>query len=796
VDKFGAQNILVTSFSRAAAAELAGRDLPIEGNQIGTLHSICWHALNGPEIAEANVEDWNKTYPALALSKRDRQDKLDGEDVPEDEVEGDRSGNAMLERLGRMRGLMLDRQYWPAMLRTFEQKWTEYKQANGLLDFTDLIETCLRDVFVAPGRPEVIFADEAQDLNRMQSSLIRKWGERANYFIIAGDDDQCQPPGTLVRTTTGAVPISELDPAKHSLVSYAPTDGVLYGRAHGYRFRKSCRQYDYRMLAISAGGRTTRCTPEHKFYVRWVKGELLDRAHVVYLMQRGDRYRVGWCKLIRSDGIFHLGHRARMEGADGAWILRVFYDRTKASIYESYVATKYGLPLVTFEPVNGAQHYTRESLDEFFELLKLDRLPLRAAHCLLDHGRDPRFPLYTPARAAAKRGGSTQFLTEAANLAPEIMSVPVVRKRRLRWEPISISEQKYCGPVYSLDVEKYHTYVADGIVTHNCIYSFAGASPEAFLDPDIPADHKFVLKQSYRVPRAIHAFAERLIRKVSRRQPKEYLPRNEEGAIEKLTGKAETYRHIECSILGKAMEHMQEGKTVMFLASCSYMLRPIITVLRKNGIPFHNPYRKSECFWNPLASTRTTTASRLSALLVAHPEYGDGHRPWTHGDLVRWADVLQVKNVLRRGVKQKLKEFDQHLPVTLERLNELFEPAALESLMQAWDTGSGAMLDWWRERLASNITERAKFPIEIAKKRGPRALVEPPQVIVGTIHSVKGGQADVVYLFPDLSQAGDAQYARGGPARDAVIRLFYVGATRAYEKLVVCQRESALAISL
>jgi superfamily I DNA/RNA helicase len=57
---------------------------------------------------------------------------------------------------------------------------------------------------------------------------------------------------------------------------------------------------------------------------------------------------------------------------------------------------------------------------------------------------------------------------------------------------------------------------------------------------------------------------------------------------------------------------------------------------------------------------------------------------------------------------------------------------------------------------------------------------------VGTIHSVKGGEADVVYLFPDLSQAGAAQYASMGTARDAVIRQFYVGATRAREKLYVC----------
>ncbi len=71
-----------------------------------------------------------------------------------------------------------------------------------------------------------------------------------------------------------------------------------------------------------------------------------------------------------------------------------------------------------------------------------------------------------------------------------------------------------------------------------------------------------------------------------------------------------------------------------------------------------------------------------------------------------------------------------------------------------------------------------------------------PQVMIGTIHSVKGGQADVVYLFPDLSQAGDAQYNRGGASRDSVIRQFYVGATRAREKLYLCQPDSPLAIHM
>lgn len=66
----------------------------------------------------------------------------------------------------------------------------------------------------------------------------------------------------------------------------------------------------------------------------------------------------------------------------------------------------------------------------------------------------------------------------------------------------------------------------------------------------------------------------------------------------------------------------------------------------------------------------------------------------------------------------------------------------------------------------ADIFDRAKFPVQIATRQGPSGLVDAPPVIVGTIHSVKGGQADVVYLFPDLSQAADSQYQSDGPGRD------------------------------
>ena len=517
VDRYGADSILVTSFSRSAAAELAGRDLPISPDRVGTLHSHCWHALGGPEIAESSVAEWNRDNPRLAITQSKKQGKLDGEGFMDDESELEKDGDKALQQLNRFRGLMLARNAWPATLLDFEKRWTEYKRGNGLLDFADLIETAYRDVFTAPRSPSVIFADEAQDLNRMQLSLVRKWGERANYFIVAGDDDQT-------------------------------------------------------------------------------------------------------------------------------------------------------------------------------------------------------------------------------------------------------------------------------------IYTFTGASPEAFLDPDIPDDHKIILKQSYRVPRAVHQFAESLIRRVTRRQDKEYLPRQEAGALDRLSN---GYSCPEYGILKTAVEHIEQGKTVMFLASCAYMLRPLVAVLRKHGIPFHNPYRKSNGFWNPLrVSRKGSTASRILSLLVGHPDYGEDHRPWTHGDLACWAELLQAKGVLRHGAKKKLASYDAARPVEYEALAEIFEHTALESLQRVFDLGYRDLLEWWRTRVTADVSERVVFPSEVAAMRGPRALLGTPQVVVGTIHSVKGGQADVVYLFPDLSQAADAQYARAGVARDSVIRLFYVGLTRARETLYICQPESGMAVTI
>lgn len=119
-----------------------------------------------------------------------------------------------------------------------------------------------------------------------------------------------------------------------------------------------------------------------------------------------------------------------------------------------------------------------------------------------------------------------------------------------------------------------------------------------------------------------------------------------------------------------------------------------------------------------------------------------GHRPWTKGDVALWGEVLKTQGILRHGAKSKLKTADPASEVTVETLRNILEPEALDSLAASWAGDYRDLLSWWQDRLLGEMRNRAEFPALVAAKRGPLALAEEPGVIVGTIHSAKGGEAD------------------------------------------------------
>lgn len=191
-----------------------------------------------------------------------------------------------------------------------------------------------------------------------------------------------------------------------------------------------------------------------------------------------------------------------------------------------------------------------------------------------------------------------------------------------------------------------------------------------------------------------------------------------------------------------------------------------------------------------------SAANRILSFLIGYPHCGEGRHPWTHRELTLWTDWLYENGTLRNDWQGHFKSFASDKAITIEELTEILEPRAFRIFQIAYASGYRAMLEGWRSRVTVDVHSRIQFPADVAAKHGAHALIDVPRVIVGTIHSVKGGEADVVYLFPDMSRAGDAQYQRSGPSRDSMIRVFYVGATRARETLYICQRDTAMAIAI
>jgi DNA helicase II / ATP-dependent DNA helicase PcrA len=87
----------------------------------------------------------------------------------------------------------------------------------------------------------------------------------------------------------------------------------------------------------------------------------------------------------------------------------------------------------------------------------------------------------------------------------------------------SVDVDHYEGPVYDLEVDRAHTYVADGVLVHNSIYRFRGADIRNILEFEtaFPDATVLVLEQNYRSSQTILDAANAVIAKNLGRKPKE-----------------------------------------------------------------------------------------------------------------------------------------------------------------------------------------------------------------------------------------------------------------------------------
>lgn len=640
----------------------------------------------------------------------------------------------------------------------FVKKYEAYKNDNGLIDFTDMLVHALTKMKPIEGVRHVVI-DEAQDLSPICVALCDRLFQNAETTFWAGDEDQCQPAGTMVTLIDDRkVPIESLKVGdrvrsfnRHA--AYLTGRPAGHGSGGGVVLGISKRLYTGTLFTVSAGGRQTLATDNHRFLIRWTKEARFGKTCVTYIMQRGSNFRTGWCQLFNIDGKFHLNCRGNNEKADRIWILGVHKDRTEASVHESVVAAKYGIPTVTFEPVNGANHLTRSAIDQIFA--EVGNCSTKVRFCLKDHGRSFDFPLYC--RGPKARTKTTIMEVVACNLIPEMMAVPVdVGKELPEWVPISLSTKQVEGlEVYGLNIDRFHTYVADDIAVHNCIYLFSGADPKLFIDRYRKADSKVLLRQTHRFGQEVWDLANGVIRKVSERIPKTVFGR--EGMKHHLSVSGE----FEPFIMDKDHEALILHRHVLGCQALS-------VAYRNAGMPFRNERgddplgygKRVENFrtLNDLADGKMVPGTAATEFIT---DFVPSRMPDEEGS-PKW--------LVPRGAMKKLNAEPIPGSVNLYDLqnSKMLTPEGVEAI-----------------RMRSyNVFEHSEdFEFYHKVLENGYKLVGSNIPVITTIHGSKGRQAEKVVVFSEMSK-------KCWEDADSEHRLAFVAMTRTKGELQVCAQQT------
>tara|TARA_R110000824_G_scaffold8339_3_gene37723 strand:- start:535 stop:2070 length:1536 start_codon:yes stop_codon:yes gene_type:complete len=295
-----------------------------------------------------------------------------------------------------------------------------------------------------------------------------------------------------------------------------------------------------------------------------------------------------------------------------------------------------------------------------------------------------------------------------------------------------------------LDQKSDRMYIAGD--DDQAIYRWAGADVDTFINLDGPSE---TLTQSYRIPFKVHQLAERVVKRINRRVVKAYEPKNDEGSVQ--------YRTSVDDI------DLSDGSWLI-LAQAAYQLQPIADSLRSFGYLFS--FRGSR-----------SISEKISDAV-------NGWEQLRKGEKVTGKTARNIYSYM--SAKETMRS-SQHVAKGFKTIPGL-EDADLVNIQDLFvNHGLLASAEHiWHEAM-DKIPERERAYLIALLRRGEKFNGDP-RIVVSTIHGSKGGEADNVIVFSDLTPAADKQM-RDDP--DDIHRVFYVAVTRAKENLFIIDAEDA-----
>lgn len=193
------QEIGFLAFTKKAANEakqramakfnLSENDLPY----FRTIHSLAFRQLGLSKIQVMQRENYVELGNRLSIDMRGYVDMDEGTSAYGMSI-GDRL--LFIDGLARAKMISL-RQQWELGINE-DIDWFElervskglkkYKDANGMLDFTDMLELFYKQGHLP--KLKILFVDEAQDLSKLQWLAINALMNNTERTYVAGDDDQ------------------------------------------------------------------------------------------------------------------------------------------------------------------------------------------------------------------------------------------------------------------------------------------------------------------------------------------------------------------------------------------------------------------------------------------------------------------------------------------------------------------------------------------------------------------------------------------------------------------------------
>ena len=314
------------------------------------------------------------------------------------------------------------------------------------------------------------------------------------------------------------------------------------------------------------------------------------------------------------------------------------------------------------------------------------------------------------------------------------------------------------------------------------VYAWQGADPDLLLDTTVEED--VVLPNSYRLPSQILNVVSAEIRHISKRQEKDLNPRKEGGEVEAIESPSmlELARNVQHTV------DKNEGD-LMILFRARYQMFQFIDEFIDKGIPF-----------SLLTDGRMWT-DRVTDYVHAIEALDDGD-PVTGLQARRLADMLQSSafgTTDRETFYDLLDEREEAADV--EDVSEFtIEADAISDRVPFLPSPASA------GDMIRKVTSFQRSSID-AYFDGDYGGMDSSHVRVGTIHSAKGREADHVFVATDLTEKVVEQMAATIEEPDEVDgvdeftkstspvpvltdnerRVFYVGMSRARERLVVLE---------